>query len=260
MYRKTIPSDTSGVRMKLNKHGIFGLCAMICVAVIAYTRKGSFIPVMTILIVLYGAALLAMTAAGPKNPSRAPTERGSDRNAVQINIISLHTAFALILLTFFIGLRNQPLINLALAPLALFVTYCFAQLVLTPTTEGIELNPSMLVAIIPVAVLVSVTVLEKWNPIWYFYAALTCYCFVLGAYSDDQEHIDFRVQLGIYSALIFFSLGLLFINVNEVGKPHWMHSAYGYHVELRILVLIGCAIAGFAIPYLLLAAKEHPSA
>jgi hypothetical protein len=65
-----------------------------------------------------------------------------------------------------------------------------------------------------------------------------------------------RFQLGIYSSLVCIGLGLL-IDVNSTAKPHWMPDGpLFYHIVLRIILFIGCAVVGLVLPLLLLTGRD----
>jgi hypothetical protein len=65
-----------------------------------------------------------------------------------------------------------------------------------------------------------------------------------------------RARISIYLSLVLFSLGLL-VNISNTAEPHWLHgTAFTYHIALRITLLIGCAIAGLAIPFFILSVRE----
>jgi hypothetical protein len=231
--------------MRLNRDGILGLAIMTTMVMVSVSRRGAFIAVIVPLVIIYGISLLAATVSAES--------QGNSRAHSKIEMIALHISFALIVSTFFLELKHQPFINLVLAPLALLAGHCFAWTALTPVDTEVEVSWSILSAVIPVVVLVSVMVAKDWGPIWYFYAALVCYSLaLLGIEVPSRETAIGRYQLGIFLALTFFSLGLL-IDVNSMNEPRWIHgTAFTYHLILRTLILVGCVISGLVLPYFLL--------
>jgi len=263
--------------MRFNTHGVIGLAATIGMIIVALSRKGWYIPTIIGLIIVYGTVLLIFsheTESG-RFQSTAGPGRNYDNYSAQIRIIALHVAFALVLATFFLGLHYQPGINLGLAPLAVLVSDCLVGMALIATPEGIEPNTRMLWAIFPVIALLAMAAFKKWDPLWYIYLALVYYCWLLIAHCMEEyrpwsawrnwpgtllrvrpKATNDRFQLGIYASLVFISLGLL-IDVNSAAKPHWMHGGpLFYHILLRIILFIGCAVVGLVLPLLLLTGRD----
>ena len=150
--------------MRFNVHGIIGLFAIVGMAVIALTRKGSFTPVVILLIVIYAIALIWASIATDSKEFASGADAATKvyaKSLAQVWIIALHITFMLALLTFFLGLPYQPFINLALVPLALLVSYSLTGLTLNSSTNGVQLNVTMGSAIAPTVVLIVVAEFEE---------------------------------------------------------------------------------------------------
>jgi hypothetical protein len=239
--------------MRMNWYGAIEL-VIICAACTVLKLRGAFIPAIVLLVVLYGGTLLIISITAE------PASQGAiERQGAKLEALALHGSFALGLATLLLEFKGQPLISLAMVPLAFIVAHCFTWTTWTPTGCGIELNRLNLIAIAPAVLLVSITACQKWNPIWYLYAALACYCWLLYRNSDPEPGpVRDRARISIYSSLVLFSLGLL-VNINNTVMPHWLHgTAFTYHITLRIIFLIGCAIAGLVIPFLIVSVRETP--
>jgi hypothetical protein len=281
--------------MRFNTHGIIGLFAITGMAAVALSRRGSYIPAVVLLIVLYGTVLLKASIA-TETESRLPSShfypepRGRVIGLAHTWLIALHVAFMLTLGTFLLGLQNAPFVNLGLTPLAVLVSFCLVGLTLTATAEGVRLNARMVGAVIPVVVLISVAAFVNWGPLWYPHVALALYCYLLilrtekshpwkghrpraatvrprieGAllFHSPPQAMNDRKQLGIYSSLVLVSMGLL-IDVTDIRAPNWWawlfafngsHDA-SYQTALRIFVFLGCEIIGLVIPFLLLSEQK----
>lgn len=253
--------------MRMNKHGVIGL-VIICAACYASHWRGAFIPAVALLVILYGAALLIISITGEtgKESDAEPGEEtaaeaadriATEKHETQLEAVALHGSFALGMAILLLGFKGQPLISLAMVPLAFIVAHCLTWTTCAPNADRINVNWVNLTALVPIATLMAVTASQKWNPIWYFYAALACYCWLLFRNSNSEPGpVRDRALVSIYLALVSYSLGLL-VNINNTVIPHWLNgTAFTYHLMLRIIFLIGCAIAGLAIPFFLVSVRE----
>jgi hypothetical protein len=245
--------------MRINLHGLIGLAAIVGLVTIAVSRGGSYIPWGATLIVIYGAALLILVEE-LKGINVSDRWEAPKAGAVSIHLIALHISAAVLVVSFFLGLPNEPAILLFLTPLVAILIFALVGFILSATYEGIRFDAPRSVAVVPPLVLVSMAVAQGWNPIWYPGAALLAYSGLLRMRASRQREAMFdRAELGAYCALVLASLGLL-IDVSHSRVPSGLSNATKdvYVFLLQACIFVGSGVAGWVLPFLLLRRSIDP--
>lgn len=222
-----------GSPTRINVDGIVAILAIAVMAWIALLAGGYYIVVVAIIVLSYGGGVLA----------------ASDDRPI---MTSLHVAFLMTLLSFFLGLPLEPWIAWLVAILATLLAYAVFRIALRRDYDAssqfkeYSLRSHYLFAFVPVALLVSIGVIRSWEPLWYYGLALLAYSLIM--LQQDSMIAPNRFLVGTYLALCIVSLGAL-VDVSSIPPLNSASGVVFFHIVLQILIFFGCGVVGLALPF-----------